>query len=134
MTWSAEMVVAASSDEVLSFLLRVAALPSWNPAISSIKTDDQITQVGRQYSARIRGIIHAKLTISSVTQSEVNYTLTGRGFREEGSWGMQPITASHTIVTHSFKHRGAVLGLMRGAFDEVAAWRVARLGNCFAKA
>ena len=129
--WSATAVVPATPRDVAAFVLRVRDLPTWNPAISRVRTTDESATVGRIYDARIRGVIRARLTITSATPDEVTYVLEGRGFRESGSWAFRATAGGGTIVVHRFEHGGAILRHLDNAFSEVAAWRVGRLRAVF---
>ncbi len=131
-SWSASALVPATPPAVAAFVLRVRDLPAWNPAISGVRTTDDEARVGHPYSARIRGVIKATLTITSASVEEVTYVLEGTGFREIGCWAFRAAPGGGTVTTHSFEHSGAILRLMDNAFSEVAAWRVGRLRAVFA--
>lgn len=124
---SSTAVVHAPAEDVGALLLRIGELPSWNPAISSVRTTERVAQVGTPYDVRIRKVISARLTVVSATPTGLHYRLAGPGFEEIGSWSLRAVGRSHTAVTHEFQHGGVLLSLMNGAFEHVAAWRVARL-------
>jgi uncharacterized protein YndB with AHSA1/START domain len=122
----AETMVGAEPEAVYNLLADGAAVAEWNPAITSITPPDRPVTTGREYHTVIRGVIRARLRFSLVSPTLIRYQLSALGSVETGSWRLTPVDGG-TYVSHDFEHSGAVLGLMRGAFQGVAALRVGRL-------
>lgn len=128
MSYGGQTVIDASANQIVDVLTDVGALASWNPAFGTIDGSGSAA-VGQEYLTRVRGLVPASIRFTAISAAEVRYELHAPGARERGVWRLRPIPAPGrgTIVAHEFAHTGAVLAIMRRAFQPVASWRLARL-------
>lgn len=132
MRYGGQTVIEASANQIVDVLTDVGALASWNPAFGTIEgsgSGSASATVGQDYLTRVRGLVPASIRFTAISAAEVRYELHAPGAREHGVWRLRPSPApgNGTIVAHEFAHTGAVLALMRRAFQPVASWRLARL-------
>ncbi|MBD8704939.1 SRPBCC family protein [Frigoribacterium sp. CFBP9039] len=112
--------------DVLRVLVEVSAVADWNPALSSVTAPPGPATIGRAYPIRIRGLVGGHITYLETGPARVAYRLVAPGADELGEWRMDRVPGG-TLVSHRMEHRGAVLRLMRRAFEPVPSWRLERL-------
>lgn len=116
---------------VLKVLLEPQQLPRWNPAFLSLGGPRE-PHSGVRYPIMVHGGMHGFFEYLDIGARYVSTTWQVPGFRETGTWCLEPRGAA-TVVRHEYEHHGdqagplralAGLGLHRLA-DRVAASEVA---------
>ncbi|WP_415854200.1 SRPBCC family protein [Sinomonas sp. G460-2] len=123
--YSGRITVPRDAAAVLAVLADTSRIAAWNPAFSSLDGSGPAL-AGRPYRATIRGVARAVLRYTEIGETAVRYTMSGLGSREDGEWVLEA-SDEGTVVTHTFRHTGLILFLMRPAFAAVADWRLERL-------
>ncbi|PXA63895.1 hypothetical protein CVS29_17985 [Arthrobacter psychrochitiniphilus] len=127
-------LIAAPINRVHAVVCDVSRINEWNPAVTSIENYDSAAIAGKQYRAYVRSKFPVTLVYQDTSLSSVRFTISGLAAQESGAWILRKVSKSHTEVTHTFTHRGALLWLLRHAFSQVPEWRLKRLGEeCYTR-
>lgn len=129
MTFTGTRLLAASPSYVLASLVDVRRLSTWNPALAPVRSADEQAVVGRVYRTKVKGLVPATIVFDRIAEGGLEYEMNALRSGEIGRWSWKAEATGCTRVTHSFEHRGVLLGAIPHAFDQVAGWRLDRLAE-----
>ena len=96
---------------VLQVLLEPQQLPAWNPAFLSLRGPRE-PDTGVRYPITVYGGLHGFFEYLDIGGRHVSTTWQVPGFRETGTWYLEPRRAA-TLVRHEYEHHGDQAGLLR---------------------
>jgi Polyketide cyclase / dehydrase and lipid transport len=120
------IVIEASAHDVREVLLEVGQLDQWNPAFVSI-TGSNRARAGQPHPIQVRGGLAGEFQYDDIQRDRIESSWRVPGFRETNYWQLDPAAANSTLVTHGFVQKGPLAEALRGATEDVARQRVARL-------
>ena len=116
--------IPADPTAIRHVLLDALALPEWNEAFLAIDGPEQ-AELGARYALQVRPGLAGELQYTVVEADRIEITWQVPGFREVGTWTIGP----DRQVTHTFEQSGPLATILRPAYRNVAAIRLARLAN-----
>jgi hypothetical protein len=116
--------IHAHPSAIRQVLLDALALPEWNEAFLAIDGPHGADH-GSQYALRVRPGFAGELHYTVVEPDRIQIIWQVPGFREVGTWTISP----DSEVTHTFEQSGPLATVLRPAYRNVAAIRLARLAN-----
>lgn len=127
MRYSATSTIDSCASTIAAVLTDVSTIGDWNPAITMRAFSDETAQEAMHYRGVIRQMLPVDVKYVAIGPSLIEYSVKSVGSQEAGEWKFEAIDALHTRVTHSFRHSGFLLWLLRKNFPPVAQWRLERL-------
>lgn len=127
MRHSATSTIDSCTSTIAAALTDISTIGEWNPAITVRALRDETVQETMHYRGVIRRILPVEVKYFAIGPTLIEYSVKGVGSQEIGEWNLEAIDAVHTRVTHSFRHSGFLLWLLRKNFLPVAQWRLERL-------
>jgi hypothetical protein len=127
MTEHATRYVATPLEQVRDILLNPLDLPAWNEAVKAITGPPQAA-TGVSYPITVHPGLSGKWQYTAIESSRIAAVWDLPGFHEDWEWTLQRQGAG-TLVTHTFRHKGALAALLSNAYRGIADVRLGRLSK-----